>query len=69
MEALLMWAVFMIFSGILAHGKGRNVVLWCLAGLLFGPIGLLVGLLPVTAEKRAKDEIEIKNRLSDTENI
>ncbi|MGO8881237.1 MAG: hypothetical protein ACLPVO_13900 [Desulfomonilaceae bacterium] len=43
MEVIGVWFLFCaIFSAILARHKNRNTVRWFLAGLIFGPFGLLV---------------------------
>ncbi len=43
---IIFWMLFCIFSAILAKSKGRSVLGWGFAGLLLGPFGLLVGLMP-----------------------
>jgi hypothetical protein len=46
MEILIIWILCPLFAAILASSKGRSGFVWFLAGLLFGPFGLLVGLMP-----------------------
>ena len=51
MELLFIWLLFGIFSAILASNKGRSGCGWFIVGILFGPFGLLVGLMsPVGKE-------------------
>lgn len=45
---LAIWLFFGIVSSIIAANKGRSGCGWFAAGLLLGPIGLLVALLPAT---------------------
>lgn len=46
MEFVLLWLVFAVFAMIGAGQKNRSGVGWFLIGLLFGPFGLLVYLMP-----------------------
>jgi hypothetical protein len=46
MELVLLWILFAVFSGVIANAKKREVFLWVLVGLFFGPFGLIVGFLP-----------------------
>ena len=46
MEFGLLWLVFAVFAMIGAGQKNRSGVGWFLVGLLFGPFGLLVYLMP-----------------------
>ena len=46
MEFVLLWLVFAVFAMIGAGQKNRFGVGWFLVGLLFGPFGLLVYLMP-----------------------
>ena len=46
MEIVIFWILFGVFSAMIASGKNRSGALWFFIGLLFGPFGLLVGLLP-----------------------
>ena len=39
--------VFAFFSSALAKARGHSPAVWFIAGLLFGPLGLVVGLFPV----------------------
>ncbi len=41
-----------VFSAMLAGSKGRSALGWFVAGVLFGPFGLLVGLMPVLERKQ-----------------
>ena len=54
--------VFAFFSSALAHARGRSAVVWLLAGLLFGPLGLVVGLFPVNQRVLDAREREEKRR-------
>lgn len=42
LAALVSWLLFAVAAGLSASAKGRNVPIWCLIGLLFGPMGLLL---------------------------
>ena len=44
---ILVWLVLAYLSSALAHARGRSSIGWGLFGLLFGPLGLVVGLFPV----------------------
>ena len=56
---LLVAVLFAVFSAILANNKGRNAIGWFFVGLLFGPFGLLVGLLsPLEAGAANPDPVE-----------
>ena len=46
------WLLCAVFSAVLARSKGRSGA-WFFVGLLFGPFGLLVGLMP---EQRAQKD-------------
>ena len=46
----IFWLVCAGFSAALANSKGRSGGQWFLLGLLFGPFGLLVGLMPVVTQ-------------------
>jgi hypothetical protein len=54
MELIVLWLLFATFSAVLASGKGRSCLGWFLCGLIFGPFGLLVGLLPSRGRKEEK---------------
>lgn len=41
----ILWILFAFFSAALASNKNRSVVGWFCIGFLFGPFGLLVGLM------------------------
>ena len=45
MGMVFLWLLFAIFSAIIASSKGRSAVNWFFIGLLFGPFGLVVGLM------------------------
>jgi len=50
------WVLFPIFSAGIASSKNRSGVGWFLAGLFFGPFGLLVAFLPtIDSEYWLKD--------------
>lgn len=49
-----------VFAAILANSKNRNALGWFFAGVLFGPFGLLVGLMPELAPTPAKQAIIVK---------
>ena len=46
MTIVILWALFAIFSAILANSKNRSAFGWGAVGLFFGPFGLLVAALP-----------------------
>ena len=46
MELFFFWLLCAIFSAILAAHKNRSAVGWFFVGLLFGPFGLLVAVMP-----------------------
>lgn len=46
MELVLFWLVFAVFAMIGANQKNRSGVGWFFIGLLLGPFGLLVYLMP-----------------------
>lgn len=49
MEYLLIWCVFPFAAFSLADGKGYNKKKWFIAGLLIGPVALLImAFLPAT---------------------
>ncbi len=51
MEFIFAWLVFGAASFILAKGKGRNLVLWTILGLLIGPFAMLIlAFLPTTEQ-------------------
>lgn len=52
-EFLLIWLLFGIFSGILASQKGRSGCGWFAVGILLGPFGLLVALIPAVTPSAA----------------
>ncbi|GAB0149563.1 MULTISPECIES: zinc ribbon domain-containing protein [unclassified Marichromatium] len=54
MALLMLWVLFPVFSGVIASARGRDVLGWGLVGLLFGPFGLVVGLLPSLAPRPAR---------------
>ena len=58
---VLAWISAAIFSGIIASSKGRSGVGWAVAGLIFGPFGMLAaGLIePMSVEYR---EQQLKRR-------
>ena len=51
MEYIFIWLLFAIFSAVIASSKNKSTVGWFLIGLLFGPFGLVVGLLPSGSKK------------------
>lgn len=64
MAYLFAWILFPIFSAVLASNKNRSSFGWFLIGLLFGPFGLLVGLMSPLEKQR---EIHSDNILYDIE--
>jgi hypothetical protein len=46
MTIVMLWALFAIFSAILAKSKNRSAFGWGAVGLFCGPFGLLVAALP-----------------------
>ena len=42
----LVTLVFGVIASLIAHSKGRNSLGWFIAGMLVGPFGLVVALLP-----------------------
>ena len=51
MEYLILWFVFGAAAFVLAKGKGRNLALWTILGLLIGPFAVLIlALLPTTEQ-------------------
>jgi hypothetical protein len=46
MELIWIWLSFAVFGAVLAKRKHRSLFGWFLAGLVGGPLGLVVGLLP-----------------------
>ena len=46
MEIILLWFLFGVFSAVIASSKNRSVIVWGFVGFMFGPFGLLVGLMP-----------------------
>ncbi|WP_020675913.1 hypothetical protein [Geopsychrobacter electrodiphilus] len=48
-QLILVWVVFGAAAASMAKGKGRNVYLWMLIGVLIGPFAaLIVGLMKKT---------------------
>ena len=48
------WVVTLVFgliASVIAHSKGRNSLGWFAAGMLVGPFGLVVALLPPVARE------------------
>jgi hypothetical protein len=43
---LFLWLLFAVLSAVLANARNRSPVKWLFIGLLCGPFGLLVTLLP-----------------------
>lgn len=62
LDILIIWIVCSVFTAILASRKHRNPLRWLAIGLLLGPFGLLVALLP-----RAKKEYWIDRHLHHVE--
>ena len=69
-----LWILFGIFSAMLASGKKRSTVAWFFIGLLFGPFGLLVALMPeleeqegITGVPKLKDKQSIVCGADDSE--
>ena len=66
--------VFGFFSAQIARARGRHVALWFLAGLLFGPLGLVVGFFPVNqhgleAREHRQDDPHGRSELGLSERI
>jgi membrane protein implicated in regulation of membrane protease activity len=54
-EIYLLLAIFAASCGWAAYGRGRFVVGWAVAGLIFGPLALvLILLLPPTRDRQRK---------------
>lgn len=51
MEFVLIWFLFGMAAGIIAHAKGRSGCGWFLLGFMLGPFGLIVIFLPSAANK------------------
>jgi len=69
---MILWLLFAIFSAMIASSKGRSSLSWFFIGLLFGPFGLLVGLMEKVENENSKQKIINKlqsntNELEDTE--
>ena len=67
MELVLLWLVFAVFAMIGATQKNRSGVGWFFVGLLLGPFGLLVFLMPKATIPdvegyAAREEYERKRR-------
>jgi hypothetical protein len=45
----IVWFLFGIIAGMIGASKGRGGCTWFVLGFLLGPFGLLVALLPATA--------------------
>jgi hypothetical protein len=43
--------VFGVIASLIAHSKGRNSLGWFVSGMLVGPFGLVVALLPPIARE------------------
>ena len=56
------WILFAVFSAFIANAKNRSSASWFFIGLIFGPFGLVVGLLP---SLKSKSELEAgKNQIN-----
>jgi hypothetical protein len=55
-ELVLVWAVLMVALGILAHRRGRSIVVWVGFGLILSPplAGILLLVLPSSVKKPSK---------------
>ena len=51
------WLLCGVLCAVLARGKRRSAWGWFFAGALFGPLGLVVGLLPKVVERNSVEEI------------
>ncbi|MCK4304246.1 MAG: hypothetical protein KAY24_08395 [Candidatus Eisenbacteria sp.] len=49
--ALVLWLLFGIAAAAIASSKGRSGCAWFAMGVLLGPFGLLVALLPSSEQK------------------
>ena len=49
--ALAACLIFAFFSAQIARARGHRAARWFLAGVLFGPLGLVVGLFPVNQRR------------------
>lgn len=41
MALVILWMSFGLLTGVVAHGKGSNPLLWLLIGVICGPFGLI----------------------------
>lgn len=56
MEIVFLGLLFGVFSAVLASGKNRSAAGWFFIGLLFGPFGLLVGLMDKISPEEEETE-------------
>ena len=61
MELALLWLVFAVFAMIGATQKNRSGVGWFLVGLLLGPFGLLVYLMPKARFQTSRDTLRVRS--------
>jgi len=52
LAAVVFWAFFGVVSATIASSRGRSGLGWFLLGVLFGPFGLVVALLPSAEDTR-----------------
>lgn len=55
MEFIIGWILFGVAAFVLAKGKGRNLVLWTVLGLIIGPFALLILAFMPTTERGDQD--------------
>lgn len=65
----LLWILFPIFSALIASSKGRSGGNWFFIGLLFGPFGLLVGLMPALNNTNTQSSDTSSNEIQDLKNL
>ena len=51
LSLIIVSIVFAVVTSVIAHGKGRSVFGWFIAGLLVGPFALVVALLPAVPKE------------------
>ena len=64
MEWLFLWLICGIASAVIASNKGRSGLGWFLLGMLMGPFGLMVALLP-SREDQAQREVRMTGQAGD----
>ena len=41
MELIFLWLVFSLITIMVAAAKGKNILLWLVLGIIFGPLALI----------------------------